>query len=68
MTEDEDKTVVLGGAAAAQASAAKPVAESSHNALPVGTHLGEFELIGLVGEGGFGIVYLAQDQIGRAHV
>lgn len=59
--EDEDKTVVLGGAAAAQASAAKPVAESSHNALPVGTLLGEFELIGLVGEGGFGIVYLAQD-------
>jgi serine/threonine protein kinase len=31
------------------------------NHLPMGTFLGEFELTGLVGEGGFGIVYLAQD-------
>ena len=31
------------------------------NALPVGTRLGEFEIVGLVGEGGFGIVYLAHD-------
>nr|WP_242533200.1 serine/threonine-protein kinase [Niveibacterium umoris] len=29
--------------------------------MPVGTRLGEFELVGLVGEGGFGIVYLAHD-------
>jgi hypothetical protein len=26
------------------------------NALPVGTRLGEFELLGLLGVGGFGIV------------
>ena len=32
-----------------------------HNALPVGLSLGEFEITGLLGEGGFGIVYLAQD-------
>ncbi len=32
-----------------------------HNALPAGTRLGEFEIVSLVGEGGFGIVYLAQD-------
>ncbi|HEX2830689.1 MAG TPA: protein kinase [Burkholderiales bacterium] len=32
-----------------------------HNALSVGTKLGEFEITGLVGEGGFGIVYLAYD-------
>ena len=31
------------------------------NTLPLGTRLGEFEIIGLVGEGGFGIVYLARD-------
>lgn len=36
------------------------------NALPIGTRLGEFELIGLVGVGGFGIVYLAEDHsLGR---
>jgi hypothetical protein len=39
-----------------------PPARSDHgNALPVGTFLGEFELTRVVGEGGFGIVYLAQD-------
>ena len=36
------------------------------NALPIGTRLGEFELIGQVGVGGFGIVYLAEDHsLGR---
>ena len=29
--------------------------------LPVGTVIADFEIIGLVGEGGFGIVYLARD-------
>lgn len=29
--------------------------------LPVGTRLGEFELMSVIGEGGFSIVYLAQD-------
>jgi len=40
-----------------------PAADSddSGNALPVGTYLGEFELLRVIGEGGFGIVYLAQD-------
>ena len=31
------------------------------NGLPIGTRLGEFELTSLLGEGGFGIVYLATD-------
>lgn len=31
------------------------------HALPVGTRLNEFEITGILGEGGFGIVYLAQD-------
>ena len=33
------------------------------NTLPLGTQLGEFEVTGLVGEGGFGIVYLAHDKV-----
>ena len=31
------------------------------NGLPIGTRLGEFELTSLLGEGGFGIVYLSTD-------
>ena len=31
------------------------------NALPTGAHLAEFELLRVIGEGGFGIVYLAHD-------
>jgi hypothetical protein len=33
------------------------------NLLPVGTRLGEFEITGLIGEGGFGIVYAARDHL-----
>ncbi|MCX9156598.1 serine/threonine-protein kinase [Niveibacterium sp. 24ML] len=61
---NDDKTVVLGGAAASTpaASASAHAADAhSQNALPLGTRLGEFEVVGLVGEGGFGIVYLAHD-------
>ena len=38
------------------------------NALPIGTYLGEFELTQVVGEGGFGIVYLAIDHSLRRRV
>ena len=34
---------------------------SAAMSLPVGTRLGEFELLSVIGEGGFSIVYLAQD-------
>jgi len=57
---NDDKTIVLGGAAASPAPPPPPRV-SSANALPVGTRLSEFEIVGLVGEGGFGIVYLADD-------
>ncbi len=42
--------------------------ERSVNVLPVGTHLGEFEILDLIGEGGFGIVYLAYDHSLERHV
>ena len=35
--------------------------EQSLSVLPIGTHMGEFEIVDLIGEGGFGIVYLAYD-------
>ncbi len=38
------------------------VAESgSENCLPIGTRLSDFEITGVLGEGGFGIVYIAFD-------
>ncbi len=36
-------------------------APTASSALPVGARLGEFEITGVVGEGGFGIVYSAHD-------
>lgn len=35
---------------------------ASENCLPVGTRLNDFEIVGVLGEGGFGIVYLAFDR------
>ena len=58
---DNDKTIVLGGGAKAPAEASTPRRATSANALPIGTQLSEFEIVGLIGEGGFGIVYLADD-------
>jgi serine/threonine protein kinase len=53
--QDTDKTVME------PPRPAKADDEDHGNALPKGTRLGEFEITGLVGEGGFGIVYLAYD-------
>ncbi len=38
-------------------------APGSGNALPLGLKLGEFEILRVLGEGGFGIVYLVQDHM-----
>jgi serine/threonine protein kinase len=53
---DDERTVqpAAGGASTARAP-------RGGNALPAGSRIGEFEIVGLVGEGGFGIVYLAYD-------
>ncbi len=56
-----DKTIVLGGAASPSRHIPPATPGSSPNCLPMNTRLGEFEIVGLVGEGGFGIVYLAYD-------
>ena len=37
------------------------VQKTASSSLPVGTRLGEFEITGVIGEGGFGIVYSAHD-------
>lgn len=69
---DDDRTRIAdpGGAAtvlitqpAMTTAAAAPAHAASlgHNAFEIGTKIGEFEILGLVGEGGFGIVYLAYD-------
>jgi len=64
---DNDKTVALSEdalppALPPSAIPATPLPpEPQENTLRVGSRLGEFEIIGIVGEGGFGIVYLAQD-------
>jgi len=69
-SHDDDRTVAKH--VSRIVAARRPAAARAHvaafegdmlagNALPVGTALGEFEITGLVGEGGFGIVYLALD-------
>jgi serine/threonine protein kinase len=55
----DDRTVI--GAAASAPAPAAPGAPDMGNGLAVGTYLGEFEITSMLGEGGFGIVYLATD-------
>ena len=52
--DDDDKTLV-------QATGFVVSASMSAHTLPEGTRLRDHEIIGLIGEGGFGIVYLAYD-------
>lgn len=59
-TNDSDLTVVPQQTVAASSQLTLSV-QSGENALPIGTTLGEFEIIDIIGWGGFGIVYLAYD-------
>lgn len=61
-TPDDDRTVIKPVTQMSPPARAPATPTAEHgNALPVGTYLGEFELTSIVGEGGFGIVYLAWD-------
>ncbi|WEF34209.1 serine/threonine protein kinase [Pseudoduganella chitinolytica] len=64
-SQDDEHTVLASGGRAA-ALAGTISSESGDTVLPVGTRLGEFEIVGLLGVGGFGIVYRAHDcSLGR---
>jgi serine/threonine protein kinase len=43
-------------------TSSSPLMATHANCLPIGAVISDFEIIGLVGEGGFGIVYLARDR------
>jgi serine/threonine protein kinase len=66
--DDDDRTVIRPASTQGRAAPKAASSEESqdHNALPLGTRIGEFEVRALVGVGGFGIVYLAHDlSLGR---
>ena len=65
MNDDNDRTMVR-TREMPRAAAGDP--GNSVNVLPQGTRLGEFEVVNLIGEGGFGIVYLAYDHSLERHV
>ena len=63
-TEWSAANAIPAASGVAKTQPANPPAPFAHDMggnLPVGTRLGEFEITKLVGEGGFGIVYLAHD-------
>ena len=61
--DDDDATLIrpLPSAAPAPAAATPAARHEGGNALPVGSRQAEFEVTRVLGEGGFGIVYLARD-------
>jgi hypothetical protein len=59
-SSDDDATIIRSGSGSTPASGPDLLAEHS-DALPAGARLHEFEVLSVIGQGGFGIVYLAQD-------
>lgn len=60
MDQDSDKTIVPSNLLRSEQHRDAHEQDTS-DTLPIGTRLGEFEILGLVGKGGFGIVYRAYD-------
>lgn len=60
---DDDRTMMPAAPGPSESSSASTAnqQDSDSNALPPGAMLGEFEILRVIGIGGFGIVYLAQD-------
>jgi serine/threonine protein kinase len=58
--KDDERTVVKLGQPPARPAGGGLLGEHA-DALPVGARLHEFEVLATIGQGGFGIVYLAQD-------
>ena len=60
--DDSERTVVVGnGRTAAAVDTGTDRSGEYAQALPVATRLHEFEIVSVIGQGGFGIVYLAHD-------
>jgi len=59
--DDNDLTVILPHKQIDSSTHALNTPQHSDNSLPVGATLGEFEIVDIIGSGGFGIVYLAYD-------
>ncbi|HEX8605656.1 MAG TPA: protein kinase [Pseudoduganella sp.] len=60
--QDDEHTVLAFSAPGGVPPATTPPAQDhDDNVLPNGTRLGDFEIVGLLGVGGFGIVYRAHD-------
>ena len=68
MEKDDDKTRAPDTLIGAFHADTTGTARGSVNVLRNGTRLGEFEIVRLIGEGGFGIVYLAYDHSLERHV
>src|SRR5687768_7132008 len=60
-TNDDGRTAMPQGLPTSFSPTTPQGIASRQNALPAGTTLGEFEITGIIGEGGFGIVYRAYD-------
>ena len=63
LQSDDDRTMMPAAAGKAEAAAANTPAgqDNDSKSLPAGASLGEFEILKVIGIGGFGIVYLAND-------
>jgi serine/threonine protein kinase len=61
MTADDEWTIMEKCAKSGVASQGK-LSDEYADALPASTRLHEFEILSVIGQGGFGIVYLAHDQ------